>query len=78
MKPVKQKLRRFGEEKDKVIQEEVHKLLVAKHITVVQFPIWLSNAVMVSKGQNKWRMCVDLRDLNKVCPKDHYPLPRID
>lgn len=23
-------------------------------------------------------MCVDFRDLNKVCPKDSYPLPRID
>lgn len=23
-------------------------------------------------------MCVDFRDLNKVCPKDCYPLPRIN
>ena len=23
-------------------------------------------------------MCVDFTDLNKVCPKDSYPLPRID
>ena len=23
-------------------------------------------------------MCVDFTDLNKVCPKDIYPLPRID
>lgn len=26
----------------------------------------------------KWRVCIDFRDLNKACPKDHYPLPRID
>ncbi|KAL0433514.1 UNVERIFIED_CONTAM: hypothetical protein Slati_2685700 [Sesamum latifolium] len=26
----------------------------------------------------KWRMCIDFRDLNKACPKDYYPLPRID
>lgn len=32
VKPVKQKLRRFGEEKDKIIQEEVQKLLTAGHI----------------------------------------------
>ena len=25
-----------------------------------------------------WRMCVDFTDLNKTCPKDSYPLPRID
>src|ERR1044071_7289277 len=23
-------------------------------------------------------MCVDYKDLNKACPKDHYPLPEID
>ena len=23
-------------------------------------------------------MCVDFTDLNKVCPKDNYPLPRVD
>ena len=23
-------------------------------------------------------MCVDFSDLNKVCPKDSYPLPRVD
>jgi hypothetical protein len=26
----------------------------------------------------KWRMCVDFTDLNKACPKDSFPLPRID
>ena len=28
--------------------------------------------------KGKWRMCVDFTDLNKVCLKDNYPLPRID
>ena len=23
-------------------------------------------------------MCVDFTDLNKACPKDHFPLPWID
>ncbi|KAL0412176.1 UNVERIFIED_CONTAM: hypothetical protein Slati_3807300 [Sesamum latifolium] len=23
-------------------------------------------------------MCINFRDLNKACPKDYYPLPRID
>ena len=34
--------------------------------------------VMVKKANGKWRMCVDFTDLNKACPKDSYPLPRID
>ena len=38
----------------------------------------LVNVVMVKKTNGKWRMCVDFTDLNKACPKDSYPLPRID
>ena len=33
---------------------------------------------MVKKANGKWRLCVDFTDLNKGCPKDSYPLPRID
>jgi hypothetical protein len=33
---------------------------------------------MVKKPNGTWRMCVDYTDLNKACPKDEYPLPRID
>ncbi|XP_057770645.1 uncharacterized protein LOC130990428 [Salvia miltiorrhiza] len=78
VKPVKQRTRHFGAEKDAAIREQVHGLLDAGHITEVQYPEWISNAVMVAKKTNTWRMCVDYRDLNAACPKDHYPLPRID
>ena len=33
---------------------------------------------MVKKSNGKWRMCVDFTDLNKACPKDSFPLTRID
>ena len=33
---------------------------------------------MVKKANGKWRMCVDFTDLNRACPKDSFPLPRID
>ena len=33
---------------------------------------------MVRKNNRKWRMCGDFMDLNRACPKDSYPLPRID
>ncbi|XP_074574636.1 uncharacterized protein LOC141831105 [Curcuma longa] len=74
-RPIKQKRRHFGPEQNKVIREEVQKLLKAGHIKEVHFPTWLSNVVLVPKPGNKWRVCVDFRDLNKACPKDCYPLP---
>ena len=33
---------------------------------------------MVKKASRKWRMCMDFTDLNKACPKDSYPLPRVN
>ena len=42
------------------------------------YPKWLANVVMVKKNNGKWRMCVNFIDLNKACPKDSFPLPRID
>ncbi|KAL0458429.1 UNVERIFIED_CONTAM: hypothetical protein Slati_0470100 [Sesamum latifolium] len=59
-------------------QGEVNKLLTAEHIREIQFPEWLSNVVLVPKPVGKWRLCIDFRDLNKVCPKNYYLLPRID
>jgi hypothetical protein len=53
-------------------------LLDAKVIKEVQFTTWLANIIMVKKKNGKWRMCIDFTDLNKACPKDNFPLPRID
>jgi hypothetical protein len=33
---------------------------------------------MEKKANGKWRMCIHFTDLNKACPKDEFPLPRID
>ncbi|XP_012846871.1 PREDICTED: uncharacterized protein LOC105966839 [Erythranthe guttata] len=77
-RPIKQKRRHFGAEKDGIIAAEVERLLQAGHVKEIQFPNWLSNVVLVKKAEGKWRMCIDFRDINKACPKDHYPLPRID
>jgi hypothetical protein len=77
-KPVKQRLRRFDEEKCKVIGEEVHKLLEAGFIKEIHHPEWLANPVLFKKKNGKWRMCVDYTSLNKACPKVPFPLPHID
>ena len=77
-KPVQQKKKVFAPERDNAIKEAIQKLTLAKFIQEVYYPDWLANVVMVKKANSKWRMCVDFTDLNKVCPKDSYPLPRID
>ena len=76
--PVRQKKRVFALEQDRAIAEEVRKLQEANFIREVYYPDWLANVVMVKKASGKWRMCVDFTDLNKACPKDSYPLPRVD
>ena len=58
--------------------DEVTKLLAAGFIREVHYPEWLANVVLVKKADGKWKMCVDFTDLNKACPKDSFPLPRID
>ena len=77
-KPVKQKLRRFAPDRKEAIQSEIDKLLKAGFIREVNHPQWLANPVMVRKNNGKWRMCIDFTNLNKACPKDDFPLPRID
>ena len=74
-KPVRQKKMVFALERDNVVKDEVQKLMATKFI---YYPDWLANVVMVKKANDKWRMCVDFTNLNKVYPKDSYPLPRID
>ena len=34
--------------------------------------------MVVKKKNSKWRVCVDFTDLNKACPKDPFPMPKID
>ena len=68
----------FAPERDSAIKDEVQKLMVVKFIREVYYSDWLANVVMVKKANGKWRMCVNFTDLNKACPKDSYPLPRID
>ena len=58
--------------------DEVNKLLAANFIREVYYLEWLANVVMAKKANEKWRMCIDLTDLNSACPKDSFPLPRID
>ena len=78
-KPVKQPLRRLGDVKRKAIGKELAKLLKAKFVKEVVHTEWVANPVLVPKKNTKvLRMCIDYTGLNRSCPKDPFPLPRID
>ena len=77
-KPIHQKKRVFASEQDNAIKKQVQKLTTAKFIHEVYYTDWLANVVMVKMANGKWKMCVDFTNLKKACPKDSYPLPRID
>jgi hypothetical protein len=77
-RPRKQRLRKMSEDKAKGARNEVKRLLSAGVIREVTYPEWLANTFMVNKANGKWRMCIDFTNLNKACPKDEFPLPRID
>ena len=76
--PRRQPPRCPSKEHAEAIRNEVIKLKQAGAIKKVFYPQWLANTVVVKKIIGKWRVCVDFIDLNKACPKDPFPLPRID
>ena len=60
------------------MKEEIQKQLNVGFISVVQYPEWLANVIPIPKKDEKVRVCVDFRNLNKASPKDDFPLPHID
>ena len=78
IKLMKQKRRSFNPERYAAINSKVDKLVEARSIQEVQYPKWIANVVLVKKSNEKWRVCTDFTDLNRACPKDNFPLPRVD
>ncbi|XP_075649724.1 uncharacterized protein LOC142620209 [Castanea sativa] len=76
--PKKQPPRRSSKEYSDAVKEEMIKLKQAGAIKEVFYPKWLANTMVVKKKNEKWRVCVDFTNLNKDCPKDHFPISQID
>jgi hypothetical protein len=75
---VQQRPQKQSIERQNFIREDVKKLLDTGFIQEVHHPRWLANPMVVPKANGKLRMCIDYTSLNKACPKDPFPLPRID
>ncbi|XP_076941354.1 uncharacterized protein LOC143610883 [Bidens hawaiensis] len=76
--PIVLKKRKMGPEHTKAMNKKVQDLLHVGIIRPIQYQTWVANPVIVPKSNGTWRMCIDLKDLNKACSKDYYPLPEID
>ena len=76
--PKKQKSRRSERKHIEAVRSEVQKLKEAGAIKEIYLPEWLANTVVVKKKNGKWRVCVDFTDLNRACPKDPFPMLKID
>ena len=76
--PKKQPPQRSSKDQFDAVKDEVIKLKQAGAIKEVFYFEWLANTVMVKK--KKWEVAnvVDFTDLNKACPKDPFPMPRMD
>ena len=76
--PRKQPPRHPSKEHAEAVWEEVTKLKQARAIKEVFYLEWPVNTMVVKKKSGKWQVCVDFTDLNKACPKDPFPMPKID
>ena len=76
--PKKQHPRCSSRDHSDDVKDKVTKLKQARAIKEVFYLEWLANTVVVKKKNGKWQVCVDFTDLNKACPKDLFPMPRID
>jgi hypothetical protein len=78
-RPIKKPLWRFNEPKSKAIVAELHRLKDTGFIKEIKKSTCVSNPVLVPKKNiDVLHVCVDYTALNKHCPKDPFPLPRID
>ena len=76
--PRKQPPRRFSRDYSDAVKDEVVKVKQVGANKEVFYLEWLANTVVVKKKNGKWQVCVDFINLNKACPKDPFPMPRID
>lgn len=74
--PVVVRPRRYTEEQNREIVEEIRQMLKDGIIRPSKSP-YASELVLVKKPNGKWRVCVDFRALNKATVPDKYPLPRL-
>jgi len=77
-RPHQQPARRYNPNILPDIKAEITKLIEAKFIRQCRYAKWISNVVPVYKKNEKLRVCIDFRNLNKATPMDGYPMSVAD
>lgn len=60
------------------MKKELDKLIESAIVFPIKHTSWVSNLVPIRNKNGETRLCVDFRDLNRVSPKDRYPLPSME
>lgn len=77
-KPFRQKLRTINLRLLPSIEKKLKRLYKSSIIVPIRFFDWISNLVPVRKKACEIRLFIDFQNLNKVCLKDNYPLPKME
>ncbi|GKB49225.1 reverse transcriptase domain-containing protein [Tanacetum coccineum] len=78
VEPVAQKRKVMASDRTQVVSKEVEEWVSTGIVRPVRYPTWISNPVLMKKGDESWRMYIDFKNVNSACPKDYYPMPDID
>jgi hypothetical protein len=74
-KPIRTKQGRWNPKYNAMVKEEFDKLLEVGFISHVEIIEWVSPVVLALKKNDKLRVCVYYKALNKITKKNQYPLP---
>ena len=72
------KRRPLDPERAQAFKDKVDKQIKAGFIREAKYSVWVSNPILVPKPEGRWRCCMDFTNLNNACPKDSFPVLRID
>ncbi|XP_061499294.1 uncharacterized protein LOC133391233 isoform X1 [Anopheles gambiae] len=77
--PVAQPYRRIPIALEKLVDKKLDELLHQGVIEQVNEPAkWISSVVVVPKGDNDVRICVDMRRANEAVERENHPLPTFE
>lgn len=62
--PHRQKRKALNLERYETLKDEVQKLIGNRFIRESVYPRWVLNPILVKKHNEKWRVCVDFKNLN--------------